>query len=286
MTETSNLLVTTSTTNASLVDQAKESLGPDFQLIDAGRYVAIFHQSYGAAALYPGPDEALATKCADALGKQLKFAGLNMTAIPFALSDETLKPPVVIRSGPRMATDILVGMSRASINMTPLNSEEFSRAVATIALSSGEKKRIKPLDPAMMTMLKQAIHRIVGRSKMFAGGPEVDLDDLLMPEFLLPALLYSAAEHWTIPVASQKGRGGFVMEMAYDDSAVLMFKVTGLDVSSPVLFFLPVLDVIRRSKRGGEFILDDCIERFGNFITENLSSHLETSLEVRIATSS
>lgn len=282
MTQTSNLLISPSDNNSSLILNLGVSLGPEFHIVDVGRFVAIVHSSLGAAAVYPEANEAAAIKCAKALEAVLQKGGLSLPVTPFALSSTAVNPPVLIRSGPQAGTDILVGMSRASVNMKPLSAADLGKVIVLAGQSMQVEKGI---DPNILEMLRASILRVVGNAKMYAGGPEIDVDELLMPQFLLPALLYSAAEHWTLPVVSQKGRGGFVMRMAYDESSVLMFKVTGLDVSSPLLFFLPVIDVVRKQKRGGEFVLDQCVERFGNFITDNLSSYLETSLEVRIATS-
>lgn len=283
MTDATNVLITAEKTNEELVKNISLGLGPEFHVVDAGRFVVVLHQKYGAATIYPHDNEEAAKKCASVLSEAFKKSGLNILVSAFALSETMVRPPVVIRSGPQMFTDILVSMVRSSSGSERLSTDQLANA---IILASDLKKKVRRLDPHLMEMLKNAIIQVVGNTKMFAGGAQIDVEELVMPQFLLPALLLSAAENWTLPVVSQKGLGGFVVQMAYDESAVLMFRVTGLEVSSPLLFYLPVLDVLRKQKRGGEFILDHCVERFGNFITDNLSSQLETSLEVRIATSS
>jgi len=267
-----------------LISQTREILGLEYHLVDCLTYIGILHPQYGAAALVPDDNKLEAENGANALNEAFKKAGIPTKAIPLALSSSAVEPPVLIRAGPLMATDIAVTMGRASVGLGELSSDQY--VTAKIALEKHaiqQRKRI--LDPTLMTMIRGAIDRVTEGKKILAGGPEVSAEEVAMPEFLLPAILLAAAENWAMPVAAKKGKGGFVVHMKADDSAVLMFRVSHIEVSSPLLLMLPLVDVIRRSKRGDEYVLDECITRFGNFITSHLTPELQTSLEVRIATS-
>jgi hypothetical protein len=267
-----------------LISQAKELLGVEYHLVDCHAYIAILHPQFGAAALVANDNKLEAETGAAELNEAFKTANVETKAIPLAVSATVVEPPILIRSGPQMATDIAVTMGRASVALQALTPEQYMAAkVAVEKHAVARRKRV--LDPTLMTMIKGAITKVTEGKKIMAGGPEVSVEEVIMPEFLLPAILLAAAENWTLPVAAQKGKGGFIVHMKADDSAVLMFRVSHIEVSSPLLLMLPLIDVIRRSKRGDEYVLDECITRFGNFITSHLTPELKTSLEVRIATS-
>lgn len=268
-----------------LIAQAKELLGVEYHLVDCFAYIAILHPQFGAAALVPDDNKPDAETGASELNETFKKAGIPTKAIPLALSATLVEPPILIRSGPQMATDIAVTMGRASVSLQELSAEQYTAAKVELEKHAIERRK-RVLDPTLMKMIEAAIAKVTEGKKILAGGPEVSVEEVVMPEFLLPAVLLAAAENWTMPVAAQKGKGGFVVHMKADDSAVLMFRVSHIEVSSPLLLMLPLVDVIRRSKRGGEYVLDECITRFGNFITAHLTPELETSLELRIATSS
>lgn len=279
----------TATANSSraienLIFQAKEFLGEEYHLVDCHAYIAILHPQFGAAALVADNNKIEAETAASEINDAFKMAGVKTTAIPLAISETVVEPPILIRSGPQMATDIAVTMSRASISLQILTEDQYKIAKTTLERHAIARRK-RGLDPVLMTMIRGIIAKITEGKKILAGGPEISVEEVTMPEFLLPAILLSAAENWTLPVTAQKGKGGFVVHLKADDSAVLMFRVTHIEVSSPLLLMLPLVDVIRRSKRGEEYVLDECITRFGNFITNYLMSELDTSLEVRIATS-
>jgi hypothetical protein len=267
-----------------LITQARELLGVEYHLVDCLAYIAILHPQFGAAALVPDDNKLEAEMGASELNEALTKAGIVTRAIPLALSATSVEPPILIRSGHQMVTDIAVTMGRASVALQELTPDQYTAAKIVLEKHAIQRKK-RALDPTLMTMIRGAIAKVTDGKKIFAGGPEVSVEEVAMPEFLLPAILLSAAENWTMPVAAQKGKGGFIVHMKADDSAVLMFRVSHIEVSSPLLLMLPLVDVIRRSKRGGEYILDECITRFGNFITSHLTPELQTSLEVRIATS-
>lgn len=267
-----------------LIAQAAELLGVEYHLVDCSAYVAILHPRFGAAALVPDDNKLDAETGASELNDAFKKEGIPTKAIPLALSATVVEPPILIRSGPQMATDVAVTMGRASVGLEELSPDQYAAAKLALEKHAIERRK-RVLDPTILKMLQASIAKVTDGKKIFAGGPEVSVEEVVMPEFLLPAILLAAAENWTLPVAAQKGKGGFIVHMKADDSAVLMFRVSHIEVSSPLLLMLPVVDVMRRSKRGGEFILDECITRFGNFITSHLTPELETSLELRIATS-
>jgi hypothetical protein len=287
MNSPNNLLTVVANTERpveTLIAQAKELLGADYHLVDCFAYVAILHPQFGAAALVPDDNKLDAEAGANELNETFKNNEIPTKAIPLALSATLVEPPVLIRSGPQMATDIAVTMGRASVSLQKLSSEQYTAAKVALEKHAIERRK-RILDPTLLAMIRGVIAKVTEGRKILAGGPEVSVEEVAMPEFLLPAVLLAAAENWTMPVAAKKGKGGFVVHMKADDSAVLMFRVSHIEVSSPLLLMLPLVDVIRRSKRGNEYVLDECITRFGNFITSYLTRDLQTSLELRIATS-
>jgi hypothetical protein len=57
-------------------------------------------------------------------------------------------------------------------------------------------------------------------------------------------------------------------------------------VSSPLLVFLPIVNLIRRSRIGGEFSLDGAVEVFARFLrTHDLDTGAIADVDVRVATS-
>jgi hypothetical protein len=292
-TENNQLAVSVSTASlpatiaphVSLMNQARLALGQDYQLIDAGDYLAVLHPQYGAAAVVASDNPLEAEKAASQLTSVLRNAKLSVKALPFGVSETSVRPPVIIRSGPQMATDIAVTMARASGQNTEIGEKEM---VVVVSLLKHARKvvrqRAPTISPMILTVIETAVRKIIGDTPIMAGGSSVEIEEIAAPEFLLPAILVAAMQTWAIPVAGRKGKGGFTVDLSADSSAVLMYRVSGIETSSPLLLFLPIINIIRRQKRAGEFILDDCIERFGNFMTtNNLNPDFLRDMSVNIA---
>ncbi len=256
--------------HVSLMNQARLALGQEYQLVDSGDYLAVLHPLYGAAAIVASDNPLEAEKAAAKLTSVLGAAKLSMKVVPFAVSDTGIKPPVVIRSGPQMATDIAVTMARASGPGTEIGETEMLSLLSLLKdARKAHRQRTPSISPLVLNVIETAMRKVVGETPIMAGGQDVELGELSAPEFLLPAILVAAMQTWTIPVVGKKGRGGFNINLVADNSAVLFYRVNGIETSSPLLLFLPVVNIIRRQKRAGEFILDDCIERFANFMEMN-----------------
>jgi hypothetical protein len=255
---------------SSLLTQAKAALGQEFQIIDVGSYFTVLHHQYGAAAVVSSDNAAEAEKAAAHLTTVLRQANLSMKALPFAVSETGVKPPIVVRSGPQLATDIAITMARAAGPESVISAQAM--VTLQVLLNDARKAMVKKtprIDPQILTIIEAAARKVIGTTPIYTGGSSIEIEEIAGPEFLLPALLVSAMQTWAIPVAGRKGKGGFLIDLTPDSSAVLMYKVSGIETSSPLLLFLPVVNVLRRQKRAGEFILDDCITRFGNFMTTN-----------------
>lgn len=250
----------------SLVNQAKLALGQDYHVVDAGKYIAILHSHYGAAAVVSSDNPADAHAAAAELNGLLKKASIATKALPFAVSATTVRPPVIIRSGPQMATDIAVTMGRSATAESEIDEKQMLTILPLLKMS---KKKAPAIDPQVLRIIEASIVRITAGKAIYAGGSQIEPEEVAQPDFLLPAVLLSALQTWSIPVVAAKGKGGFTLHLSSDSSAVLMYKVTGIEVASPLFLFLPIINVIRRQQRAGEFVLDDCIERFGNFMTTN-----------------
>jgi hypothetical protein len=271
--------------HVSLMNQARLALGQDYQLVDTGNYLAVLHPQYGAAAVVASDNPLEAEKAAAQLTLILRKAKLAIKVLPFGVSETGVKPPVIIRSGPQMATDIAVTMARTSGQNTEIGEKELVLVLSLLRdARKAARQRAPAISPMILTVIETAVRKIIGDTPIIAAGSRVEIDEIAAPEFLLPAILVAAMQTWAIPVAGRNGKGGFTVDLSADSSAVLMYRVSGIEISSPLLLFLPIINIIRHQKRAGEFILDDCIVRFGNFMTaNNLNPDFLQDMSVNIA---
>jgi hypothetical protein len=123
----------------------------------------------------------------------------------------------------------------------------------------------------VMRLIRASIVEATDDMNIFVYGIAVGIDQVANPDFILPAVLWGASETARLSAASNPGKGGFAFHMRADVNAVLGYKVSHIEVSSPRVLVLSIVDVIRRYKRGGEFILDDLVARFGDFLRDDLN---------------
>jgi hypothetical protein len=84
---------------------------------------------------------------------------------------------------------------------------------------------------------------------------------------------------------SKKGQGGFLISMEKDDKAVLGYTVTKIDHAAPLLLFVPMVDVIRRSFKNGECIMDEVVQEFSDYLDRNKMDNSELGdMEINAAT--
>lgn len=274
-------------------------LGEGFAVVPAGRFVAVAHPALGLAAVVPSADEAEAMSAATDLTALAASVGVTYPSMHFAISSSTVKPPWVVRAS-SMDVDILSAMAKASARRPPFDPASMAKVVAALARSPlidlqngngalvlGNAPPAPPqINPSLLRMIERCVERPLDGHDAWVCGVVVDASDIADPNFMLPALLIAAAEKWAIPVVASKGKGGFLVRLSPDSNAILGYRVSGLDVSSPLLLFLPIVNLIRRSRVGGEFTLDAMVELFARFLkTNDLDSSAIADVEVRVATS-
>jgi hypothetical protein len=73
--------------------------------------------------------------------------------------------------------------------------------------------------------------------------------------------------------------------MEKDDKAVLGYTVTKIDHAAPLLLFVPMVDVIRRSFKNGECIMDEVVQEFSDYLDRNKMDNSELGdMEINAAT--
>jgi hypothetical protein len=265
-----------------------EGLGDGFVVALHGDLVVVVNPSLGAAAVVRG-DEAAAGEAAAALSLLAGEAGVPWPCMGFAVSSGAPRPPWVVRSGREAATDILFGMARGIAARPPFGNEAMARILAACRGPSARPAALPApaeLDPAFLRLAEAAVDKVLGGQGAFLEGFELFAKDIVSPRFLLPALLVAAADSWAIPVVASKGRGGFLVRLRPDPEALVGYTVTGVDMSAPLLLFLPMVNLVRRSFTGGECVLDGTVRTFAKFLrAHGLNADVMEDVDVRVATS-
>ncbi|WP_327211042.1 hypothetical protein [Rhizobium leguminosarum] len=259
------------------------SEGFEFVAVDAGGYVAIVSARYGVAAVVPESDPKTALSAAEKLSSVAKAAGLDLKVVPVGISADDTKAssafPVLVR--PRyLSTDILSAMVSGGSAIGDGAAAALLHAVKAIP----RPRVIRPISENLLLCAEAVVRRAIPDGSAWAFGVQIDAKDVVAPEFLLPAILVCAAKRWAPPVVAAGKQGGFVVRIAPNPTAVLGYEVVGLEVSSPVLFFLPIVDVVRKSRLNGECWLDGVIDEFAAFLADRgEDGALLSDLEVRVA---
>ncbi|WP_315922631.1 hypothetical protein [Mesorhizobium sp. SP-1A] len=263
---------------ADLANILTEGLDGSFTVLPATFYVAIIHPELGLAAVVPTDNERLAQNAASDLTTKAAMAGIAWPAVHFGISQSRVAPPWLIRAGAGSIVDITTSMKMLSAARPVLGMQgalsvinqlvSIKKAVEEVAIKTTVKPK-RALDEKMQRMLKVSIEQVLQDRTAYLAGVEIDADDLASPSFMLPALLVSAGLKWAIPVASKKGQGGFLITMEKDDKAVLGYTVTKINHSAPLLLFVPMVDVIRRSFKNGECIMDEVVQEFSDYLDRN-----------------
>jgi len=264
-----------------------EGLGEGFTVRAAEGYVAIGHPVLGLAAVVPSDDETDAMSAAAELTSLAARVDVKYPSMHFAVSAAGVKPPWVVRAS-SMGVDILSAMARASATRPPFDAESLSRVAGALAAGPAPKAPAKPTDPdkSLVRMIEACVERALGGQGAWVAGVELSAADVAGPRFMLPALLIAAADKWAIPVVASKGKGGFLIRLSPDPESILGYRVSGIAPSAPLLLFLPIVNLVRRSFSKGECDLNEMIEVFARFLrTNGLDSGAIDDVDVRVATS-
>lgn len=271
---------------ADLASVLKSGLDNSFTVLPAVSYVAIIHPELGLAAVVPDDSEKQAQEAAAALTAKASLVGIKWDAIHFGISPTKVSPPWLIRAGAGAITDITSTMKMLSGVRPPLGRDGALKVIdqlkSDIQKSATQNiVAVRPsktgLDPKLLRMFKVSVEKALKDRPASLAGVEIDADDFASPSFMLPALLVSAGLKWAVPVVAKRGQGGFLVTMEKDDKAVLGYTVTKIDYSAPLLLFVPMIDVIRRSFKNGECVMDDVVQEFSNYLDNNKLDNSELS---------
>lgn len=262
---------------ADLADILKEGLDDIFTVLPATFYVALVHPEYGLAAVVPSDKEAQAQAAASDLSTKAAQVGVAWPALHFGISQTRVSPPWLIRAGAGTIVDLLTTIRMLSSARPVLGPDAAVKVansiVTTLPLGSAANivaaETSVVFDVQTQRMIRVSVEKALAGRKAWLAGVEIDEDDFAAPNFLLPALLVAAAQKWTAPVLAKKGQGGFKITMHRDRLAVLGYKVSSVDFASPLFLFVSVVDVIRRSFRNGECVMDQVVQEFSDYLARN-----------------
>lgn len=274
-----------------LAEAFSKALDGEFTILPADFYVAILHPQLGLAAVTPGDQVEEAQRAAGDLTLKAATANVAFPAMHFGLSFKQAVSPWLIKYGPNFEKDIVQEMTRRSKGRPLLGVDNVSKILSEFGTDDIVRESLPPANRQLPSELhlvtRKCIERALDGAVPVVCGVEMDIDDLAAANFMLPALLISSALTWTIPVVAQKGKGGFLVHLERDADALLGYRVIGLDTSSPILLFLPMIDLIRRATRNGECDLDIVLHRFADFLIINgMDASALEDVDIRVVSTS
>lgn len=270
----------------SLAAELSLGLGDGFTVVALGHmgFVAILSTEFGVAAVVPSGSDVMALAASERMGLIAKAAGVEIRPLPFGVSSGAVAPPVIVRER-YMSIDILMTMGRSK-DKAALTPETIAR-VAKALTDIPRPVPALPISPNILLVAETAVKKILNNEPAWLYGIDIGAKEIVSPYYLLPAILVAAAQKWAAPVVAAGKSGGFLVRLTPDKNAVLGFAATSLEISNPVLFFLPIVDLVRRSYKGGECWMDDIVEDFSAYMVgRGYNSDSSADIEVRVATSS
>lgn len=267
-----------------LAKQLAVGLGDGFAVIPVVQlgFVAIVSAEYGVAALAPTAEAPEAIAAAERLAAVARGAGLEVNPVPFGIAQGGGTPPVIVREH-YMPLDIHRTMQSVVQAKGAPGQEVAARIVQAIAALPRPKATPKGLSPNILMTAETVVRKVLKDEKAWLYGIDIAARDIVSPTYLLPAVLTVAARRWTPPVVAAGKQGGFLVSLEPNPKgAVLGYSVAAVDISNPVLFFLPIVDVVRRSFRGGECWVDGIVEEYADYMKGRGHDSDIQDLEVRV----
>ena len=127
-----------------------------------------------------------------------------------------------------------------------------------------------------MLYVKKVLISIFNSVNITFNGYEITVDDMVKNTSVFPAVVVATSFHWAPVVIGQKNKGGFTAHIKRDAQSMLGYSVTGLELSSPLLFIIPMIDVlnkhikIKKREDGSiekELLLEPLLLDFRNFLS-------------------
>lgn len=154
---------------------------------------------------------------------------------------------------------------------------------AKISLNKTSSQRVKHVED----LVRACIVNIQRNVDIFASGIKIDPDFLARADSMLPVILVAASERWTPVVAKAQGKGGFDIRLARDPDALVGMRVIDVLASSPLLLFMPIANVFKSTRSGGEYDTDKLVGTFRTWVEKyNLEDMPLDEIEVRVALNS
>lgn len=269
-----------------LAKQLAQGLGDGFSVMAVPQlsFVAILSAEFGIAALSPAAEIPEAMAASERLAAVARGAGLEVSVVPLGISQGGGTPPVIVREH-FMAIDILRTMQASTREKGAPGAEAVAKISSAIAAIP---KRIAPrgVSGNILLVAETVVRKVLKDERAWLYGIDIGAKDIVGPTYLLPAVLTVAARRWAPPVVAAGKQGGFTVSLEPNKDAVLGYAVSGVDIANPVLFFLPVVDVVRRSFKNGECWVDGIVEEFADYMKQQGHASDIQDLEVRVVVGS
>ncbi len=271
----------TSAALQSVAGQLGQGLGDGFTVVAVTQlgFAAILSADYGFAALALTGDPAEAAAAAERLAAVARGAGVEISPLPFGIRQGVVLPPVIVREH-FMAIDILRTMQSSKQTGAPGTDTVAKVAAALAALPKPAPAKV--MSPNILIVAETVVRKVLKDERAWLYGIDIGAKDIVNPNYLLPAVLTVAALRWAPPVVAAGKQGGFLVSLAPNPKAVLGYSVSSVDISNPVLFFLPIVDVVRRSFKNGECWVDGIVEQYAEYMRDRGHDSDIQDLEVRV----
>lgn len=271
----------TSAALQSVAGQLGQGLGDGFTVVAVTQlgFAAILSADYGFAALALTGDPAEAAAAAERLAAVARGAGVEIAPLPFGIRQGVVLPPVIVREH-FMAIDILRTMQSSKQTGSPGTDTVAKVAAALAALPKPAATKV--MSPNILIVAETVVRKVLKDERAWLYGIDIGAKDIVNPNYLLPAVLTVAALRWAPPVVAAGKQGGFLVSLAPNPKAVLGYSVSSVDISNPVLFFLPIVDVVRRSFKNGECWVDGIVEQYAEYMRDRGHDSDIQDLEVRV----
>jgi hypothetical protein len=273
-----------------------QGLGNGFQVVPviALGFIAILSPENGVAtlALTGDPAEVLAASerlsaVARGINAEISPLAFGIGAGGIGLASPSIAPvppgsssAIFVREH-FMANDILNYMVDARRHNAKPGADLVTRLAS--ALSEFRPPKQKVLSPNIVMVAESVVQKVLKGERAWLYGIDIGAKDIVSPNFLLPAVLTVAALRWAPPVVAAGKQGGFLVSLAPDPKgSVLGHTVSSVDIANPVLFFLPIVDVLRRSFKKGECWMDNVVEQYAEYMSGRGHDSDIQDLEVRV----
>lgn len=120
------------------------------------------------------------------------------------------------------------------------------------------------IKPSIMKAVRAGIAEVMDGRPIYAVGIHISEEDIV--SLFLPAVLFGVT---SIFIASDDGnsrRTGFTFDIKAENAEVTMFAVSHISGSSSRKITSAVTELMLQSKREGEFVLDDMLKAFVDFV--------------------